>query len=63
MKVTLFGIFTLVKPVHPLNTELPIDITLFGIFTLNKFEQPLNALAVMILSPVPIVKLVKAVQF
>ncbi len=33
----------LVKPVHPLNADSPIDVTLFDIVTLVKPVQPSNA--------------------
>ncbi len=43
MRVTLFGIVTLVKPLQPENAEDPMLVTLFGIVTLVKPLQPENA--------------------
>ena len=43
MLVTLSGIVRLVKPLQPLNAELPILVTLSGIVIPVKPRQPENA--------------------
>ncbi|GHS90204.1 hypothetical protein FACS1894201_11590 [Bacteroidia bacterium] len=43
MLVTLFGISTLVNPIHLRNAAYPMLFTLFGISTLVKPRQPSNA--------------------
>ena len=43
MLVTLSGIITLVKLLHPENAPFPMLVTLLGIVTLVKLLQPLNA--------------------
>jgi len=43
MLVTLSGIVIEVKPVQPLNAELPMLVTLAGIVTAIKPVQPENA--------------------
>jgi hypothetical protein len=42
MLVTLSGIVTLVKPLHPSNAEVPMLVTLFGIVTLLSELHALN---------------------
>ena len=43
MLVTLLGIVMLVRPVQPVNAELPMLVTLLGIVILVRQEQPVNA--------------------
>ena len=40
MKVTLFGIVTLVRPVQPENVLSPMEVTLSGIVTPVRLVQP-----------------------
>ena len=49
------GISILVKPLQPLNAELPIVVTLLGIVTLVKLLQPLNAEDPMLVAPFEII--------
>ena len=44
MDVTLLGMFTEVKPRHPLKAHSPMDVTLLGMFTEVKPTRQLKAL-------------------
>ena len=44
MKVTEFGIVTLVNLLHPENAPSPMEVTLFGIVTLVKLLHLLNVM-------------------
>ena len=49
--VTLAGIITDLREVHPLNALLPITVTLLGMLTDDKQEQPLKALSPIEVTP------------